>query len=129
MREWNTRIAIRARVTNERVFFPIHGSTVEQFGKTCPVRGLRSTDVALRPNRGREKRDSNLEKFDASDKLQSNMAASTVLRKVKPVVVILGCTGAGKSKLAIELACKYNGEIISADSMQVRGDKSSETRK
>ncbi|XP_074640510.1 tRNA dimethylallyltransferase-like [Tubulanus polymorphus] len=36
-----------------------------------------------------------------------------------PVVVILGATGCGKSKLAIELARKFNGEIISADSMQV----------
>lgn len=38
----------------------------------------------------------------------------------QPVVVILGATGTGKSKLAIEIARKYNGEIISADSMQVR---------
>eukprot|EP00088_Acartia_fossae_P014993 TRINITY_DN1810_c1_g2_i1.p1 TRINITY_DN1810_c1_g2~~TRINITY_DN1810_c1_g2_i1.p1 ORF type:complete len:546 (-),score=116.53 TRINITY_DN1810_c1_g2_i1:602-2239(-) len=36
-----------------------------------------------------------------------------------PIVVILGCTGAGKSKLALELASKYNGEIISADAMQM----------
>ena len=36
-----------------------------------------------------------------------------------PLVVILGATGAGKSKLALEIAVKYNGEIISADSMQV----------
>ncbi|XP_035216786.1 tRNA dimethylallyltransferase-like isoform X2 [Stegodyphus dumicola] len=35
------------------------------------------------------------------------------------VVVILGCTGTGKSKLAIHLAKKFNGEVISADSMQV----------
>ncbi|MFH1683718.1 MAG: tRNA (adenosine(37)-N6)-dimethylallyltransferase MiaA, partial [Candidatus Margulisiibacteriota bacterium] len=34
-------------------------------------------------------------------------------------VVILGPTAVGKSKLAIELAKKINGEIISADSMQV----------
>ena len=36
-----------------------------------------------------------------------------------PVIVVFGATGTGKSKLAIELAKKYNGEIISADSMQV----------
>ncbi|XP_055949856.1 tRNA dimethylallyltransferase-like [Argiope bruennichi] len=36
-----------------------------------------------------------------------------------PVVTVLGCTGTGKSKLAIELAKRFNGEIISADSMQV----------
>ena len=35
------------------------------------------------------------------------------------IVVILGATGTGKSKLAIELAQRFNGEIISADSMQV----------
>ena len=40
------------------------------------------------------------------------------LRKI-PLVVILGCTGVGKSKLAIELARRFDGEIISADSMQI----------
>lgn len=34
-------------------------------------------------------------------------------------VIILGATGTGKSKLAIEIASRLNGEIISADSMQV----------
>jgi tRNA A37 N6-isopentenylltransferase MiaA len=36
-----------------------------------------------------------------------------------PLVVILGATGSGKSKLAIEIARKFAGEILSADSMQV----------
>ena len=36
-----------------------------------------------------------------------------------PILVILGATGSGKSKLGIELARRFNGEIISADSMQV----------
>lgn len=35
------------------------------------------------------------------------------------VIVIVGPTGAGKTKLAIELAKKINGEIISCDSMQI----------
>ncbi|EFA83312.1 putative isopentenyltransferase [Heterostelium album PN500] len=35
------------------------------------------------------------------------------------VIFILGTTGVGKSKLSIELAKKYNGEIISSDSMQL----------
>merc|ERR1711988_1390517 len=48
----------------------------------------------------------------------TNMAARMSLRYSK-VVVILGSTGTGKSQLAIELAKKFNGEIISADSMQV----------
>jgi len=37
---------------------------------------------------------------------------------VKPII-ILGSTAVGKTKLAIELAKKIDGEIISADSMQV----------
>ncbi|XP_047360777.1 tRNA dimethylallyltransferase isoform X1 [Vespa velutina] len=36
-----------------------------------------------------------------------------------PILVILGSTGSGKSKLGIELARRFCGEIISADSMQV----------
>ena len=37
----------------------------------------------------------------------------------KEVVVVLGATGAGKSKLALDIAGLIDGEIISADSMQV----------
>ncbi|TRY63565.1 hypothetical protein TCAL_11566 [Tigriopus californicus] len=36
-----------------------------------------------------------------------------------PLVVILGATGAGKSKLALELAHHFKGEVISADAMQM----------
>jgi tRNA dimethylallyltransferase len=36
-----------------------------------------------------------------------------------PVVVILGATGAGKSRLALELANRFGGEIINADAMQM----------
>uniref|UniRef100_A0A0N5AXL8 C2H2-type domain-containing protein n=1 Tax=Syphacia muris TaxID=451379 RepID=A0A0N5AXL8_9BILA len=35
------------------------------------------------------------------------------------LVVIIGCTGTGKSGLGIEIAKKFNGEIINADSMQL----------
>lgn len=38
---------------------------------------------------------------------------------MNPVVVLTGPTGAGKSALALELAKKFNGEIISADSRQI----------
>jgi len=38
---------------------------------------------------------------------------------MKKVVIITGLTGSGKSSLAIEIAKKYNGEIISADSVQI----------
>ena len=35
------------------------------------------------------------------------------------VVVVVGTTGAGKSKLAIDIAKEMNGECINADAMQV----------
>ena len=38
---------------------------------------------------------------------------------MKPIIVILGPTGIGKSKQAIETALKENCEIISADAFQV----------
>ncbi|KAF6172553.1 hypothetical protein GIB67_007066 [Kingdonia uniflora] len=40
-------------------------------------------------------------------------------KKREKVIVISGPTGAGKSRLALELAKRLNGEIISADSVQV----------
>lgn len=41
-----------------------------------------------------------------------------MLRSV-PLIVILGSTGTGKTKLSIELAQRFGAELISADSMQV----------
>lgn len=41
------------------------------------------------------------------------------MRDFKKIIVILGPTASGKSDLAIKLAKKFNGEIISADSRQV----------
>ncbi|KAK5993927.1 tRNA dimethylallyltransferase [Cladobotryum mycophilum] len=38
---------------------------------------------------------------------------------VEPLLVVLGSTGTGKSELAIELAKRFNGEIINADAMQL----------
>ena len=35
------------------------------------------------------------------------------------IIVILGPTSSGKSELAIKIAKKFNGEIISADSRQI----------
>ena len=37
----------------------------------------------------------------------------------KKIILLAGPTASGKSKLAISLAKKLNGEIINADSMQV----------
>jgi tRNA dimethylallyltransferase len=44
---------------------------------------------------------------------------STKENKLKPLVVILGPTAVGKTDLAIKLAKKFNGEIISADSRTI----------
>ena len=38
---------------------------------------------------------------------------------MKKIIVIVGPTGVGKTKLSIMLAKKYDGEIINADSMQI----------
>lgn len=48
------------------------------------------------------------------------MTTMTMTKKEqKKIIVILGPTASGKSDLAVNLALKYNGEIISADSRQV----------
>jgi len=47
------------------------------------------------------------------------MDGEIINKKKDKVVVILGPTASGKTSLAVKLACKYNGEIISADSRQV----------
>ena len=38
---------------------------------------------------------------------------------MQKIMVIVGPTGVGKTKLSIELAKHYNGEVINADSMQI----------
>jgi len=43
----------------------------------------------------------------------------TEIKNKPQIIIILGPTATGKSSLAIDLAKKQNGEIISADSMQV----------
>ncbi|XP_047027268.1 tRNA dimethylallyltransferase [Helicoverpa zea] len=47
------------------------------------------------------------------------MALRAVMTSKVPMVIILGATGTGKTKLSVELAQKYATEIISADSMQI----------
>ena len=37
----------------------------------------------------------------------------------KKIIVILGPTASGKSEMAVKLARRFNGEIISADSRQI----------
>src|SRR3989338_8677042 len=41
------------------------------------------------------------------------------MSRKKRIIIILGPTASGKSELALKLAKKINGEIISADSRQV----------
>ncbi|CAK7209634.1 tRNA dimethylallyltransferase, mitochondrial [Sporothrix bragantina] len=41
------------------------------------------------------------------------------MRPIDPLIVVLGSTGTGKSDLAVELARRFNGEIINADAMQM----------
>ena len=36
-----------------------------------------------------------------------------------PVIVVAGATASGKTALAIDIAKSVNGEIVSADSMQI----------
>ncbi|MFO7160137.1 MAG: tRNA (adenosine(37)-N6)-dimethylallyltransferase MiaA, partial [[Clostridium] cellulosi] len=36
-----------------------------------------------------------------------------------PLVAVVGPTASGKTKLAIDIALKYGGEVVSADSMQI----------
>ncbi|KAH8803211.1 IPP transferase-domain-containing protein [Xylogone sp. PMI_703] len=38
---------------------------------------------------------------------------------VKPLIFVLGATGTGKSELAVDLAKRFNGEIVNADAMQM----------
>ena len=40
-------------------------------------------------------------------------------KKLKKIILLFGPTASGKSKIAIEIANKFNGEIINADSMQI----------
>lgn len=49
--------------------------------------------------------------------------------KLKYIPIIVGPTGTGKTKISIELAKKINGEIISADSMQIYKDMNIGTAK
>ncbi|MDD4476687.1 MAG: isopentenyl transferase family protein, partial [Patescibacteria group bacterium] len=51
------------------------------------------------------------------------------MKKLPKIIVILGPTAAGKTDIALELAKKFNGEIISADSRQIYKEMSIGTAK
>ncbi|KAI9671420.1 MAG: hypothetical protein M1831_004329 [Alyxoria varia] len=42
-----------------------------------------------------------------------------VTRRWRPLIAIIGATGTGKSNLAVDLALRFNGEIINGDAMQL----------
>lgn len=52
-------------------------------------------------------------------KLKNNLAGCDFLKLPIKLISVVGPTASGKTALAVELAKKYNGEIISADSMQI----------
>ena len=47
------------------------------------------------------------------------MHKSKIEKSQHPLIVICGPTASGKTSLAVEMALRFNGEIISADSRQV----------
>nr|XP_028956493.1 tRNA dimethylallyltransferase 9-like [Malus domestica] len=49
--------------------------------------------------------------------------SATKTKEKEKVIVVSGPTGSGKTRLALELAKRLNGEIISADSVQDTGEK------
>ncbi len=57
--------------------------------------------------------------------INSQLMAATMIADANskyqhaPLIVIIGATGCGKTKLSLELARRFNGEVISADSMQI----------
>lgn len=53
-----------------------------------------------------------------AERLEGSSPSSGTMKKGK-VIIILGPTASGKTSLSIELAKKFNGEIVSADSRQV----------
>src|SRR5579863_1066316 len=50
---------------------------------------------------------------------QGTRVAPLPYTKLPPLIVVLGATASGKSALGIELARRFGGEIVSADSRQV----------
>ena len=51
--------------------------------------------------------------------LKSNSVGCDILENSIKVISIVGPTASGKTNLAVKLAQKFNGEIVSADSMQI----------
>lgn len=52
-------------------------------------------------------------------KQQVQICEPQIISQKKPLIVIVGCTGTGKSNLGIAIAKRFGGEVINADSMQI----------
>ncbi|EME85794.1 uncharacterized protein MYCFIDRAFT_202265 [Pseudocercospora fijiensis CIRAD86] len=52
-------------------------------------------------------------------RLLSTRSKMTRIPPRNPLIAIIGATGTGKSQLAVEIAKRYNGEIINGDAMQL----------
>ena len=48
-----------------------------------------------------------------------DMASLVEMRDLARVIAVIGCTGSGKSALALELCASLDGELVNADSMQL----------
>lgn len=46
-------------------------------------------------------------------------SASSFRYRTSPIIIILGATAVGKTKLSVHLAKRFQGEIVNADSMQI----------
>lgn len=55
----------------------------------------------------------------ASAAATSNAAAAASSHSSPSILLVLGCTGAGKTKLSLDLCRRFRGEVVSADSIQV----------
>lgn len=52
-------------------------------------------------------------------KLKNSSAGCDILKNLIKIISIIGPTASGKTKLSVSLAERFNGEIVSADSMQI----------
>lgn len=53
------------------------------------------------------------------EQLSAAMRQEVLIPMASKILVIVGPTASGKTKLAVELALRHNGEVVSADSMQI----------
>jgi tRNA dimethylallyltransferase len=45
--------------------------------------------------------------------------STSIMAHKPPIIVVIGNTGAGKSRMAVDVALACNGEVINADAMQI----------